>query len=87
MPLYPFKCLQCGHEEDFTLPVEDRDRIEIPCLNCNISMKRQIAFSQNIEIFKEDVWEHIGHDPMIIRSKKQLKEECKKNGCFAPGYM
>jgi len=85
MPLYPFKCPKCEKEVDIYSTVENRDSTQI-CLDCKTFMTRQIITSQAIEIFKEEVWEHIANDPITIRSKKQLKEECKKHGCYSVGY-
>lgn len=49
-------------------------------------MQRKIVGSSP-HIWKPDWWEHIAEEPIYINSKKKLREECKKRGVFAPGYM
>ena len=34
-------------------------------------------------IFKEEWYEHIAENPIFIKSKKQLREECDKRGMLA----
>jgi len=45
MPIYPFRCLKCGHKQDELLPIKDMNKPE-PCPKCG-SRKRQRDYSDN----------------------------------------
>ena len=40
-----------------------------------------------IHVFQPQFFEHIAPEPVYVESKRQLREACKANGCFHPGYM
>jgi hypothetical protein len=43
--------------------------------------------SANIQVFKPMIYTDITDHPILIESKKQLREECKKHGVIAARLM
>lgn len=86
MPLYDFRCRECGFEfEDFA---KIADRLSVRCPGCD-SLCDIIPASRlraDEHIFKPYIDENISLDmkPVLIKSKAHLKELCKANGCYAP---
>ena len=40
--IYPYKCTECGHEEEITMPINAKHPTNIECPNCKkITLKRQ----------------------------------------------
>jgi hypothetical protein len=66
--------------------IKDIDRPEL-CPTCWAQEDRQLPNSGATHVWKTELWEHIAHEPIEIRSKRHLKEECKKRGLIAKGYM
>ncbi len=76
MPLYEYKCKECGHRFDELLEkMEDK----MPCEECGSDAVIQFS-SIAVHIWEPKVFEHIDTKPMLIESKKQLKKECEKRG-------
>lgn len=78
MPLYDFACDSCGVIEERLLKI---DYDEQKCLKCDGPMRRWFGRNQpTYHRFREGWYEHIAEEPIYIRSKKQLKEECRQRG-------
>lgn len=75
MPLYDFKCRQCRKEL-----IDHVKRMAAPAPECCDEPMEQILGSQ-IEIFDSEVkYEHVALNPMQFRSKRELRDYCRKNG-------
>ena len=87
MPVYNYKCKTCDHRFEAFASVEERNNTL--CQKC--SSPTEIAFweSRGVDYhsFPEGFFEHISDTPIYVSDKRQLKEECKKHGCFSPYYM
>jgi hypothetical protein len=55
-----------------------------PCPKCVDAI---INDSTAVHIFKPMIYNDIAEEPMLIESKKQLKEECSKRGLIAARLM
>ena len=86
MPLYDLECTKCAHEfEDF---VKMDERGDVPCPECG--SETVVVIHKNgsaVQLFPEGWFEHIAKEPMYISDKKQLKQACEDNGCYAPGLL
>jgi hypothetical protein len=51
--------------------------------SCEECKKMKVGESAAIHIFKPMVYEDICDTPILIESKRQLREECKKHGVIA----
>ena len=81
MPLYDYQCKGCGHDEiDVVEPAEPKDKLV--CGKCGEVMSRLLP-APRLKFFPEGMWEHLDINPIHISSAGQLKEECKKHGCYA----
>lgn len=76
MPIYDFQCQDCYNVEEHIAGVEERQRL---CVKCGGTMNRLISAAPYHK-FKEGYWEHLDAEPIYIKSKRQLKEECVKRG-------
>jgi hypothetical protein len=52
---------------------------------CGAKLRRLYTTGGN-HTWKPGWWENIANKPLYITSKKQLLEECKKNGGIPTGY-
>lgn len=43
MPVYEYKCPNCGCEESASRPIDQRDRLAPWCLNCGETMERRLS--------------------------------------------
>ena len=84
LPLYDYGCQECGHEWEGSNTVEKR--YEAKCPLCKAGAKIMFK-SAHIQIFKPMVYTDICETPLLIESKKQLREECKKHGVQAVRLM
>lgn len=84
MPTLDFLCKTCNTVEELTISYEDRNG-QI-CSSCGMTLEVQLA-TPSVHSFPSGVYEHIGEEPVYIGSRAKLKEECKKNDCFAPGIL
>ena len=82
MILYDFKCASCGNEwEGLENPNELK---HVKCGKCGGTGEIQIGGNRNqVKLFPEGFFEDIAPEPIYIRSRAQLREECKKHGCYA----
>lgn len=78
MPLYDYKCQDCGTVREVVKKLKDFDREEI-CEECSLPMRRLII-PPKLRLFRKGIYEDITTEPLYIDSMKQLKAECKKHG-------
>lgn len=85
MPSYDVKCNSCDKEfEEFT-SIDARMDIKCTCGGATTQVFNH-GRSPKPVIFREGVYDHIGPNPIHISSKKQLLDECKKNGVYSNYY-
>ncbi len=75
MPLYDVKCPSCKHEEERLAKFDET----IWCTRCGVQTQRVHKPARYIP-FKERVFEHFGPDPILVKSKRQLRGLCKEHG-------
>lgn len=76
MPLYDIQCYECGYIEERLLSVE-----EVPlCDSCSLPLHFKFGAEANFHPFREGMYEHIDLEPIYIKSRKQLRQECQKRG-------
>jgi putative FmdB family regulatory protein len=81
MPLYGFKCSVCGHKFDEARRVAERDNMSY-CPECFNQADRMFNFNTAIRVFKPFWCKDLDPSgPIMIETKKQLAEECKKRDC------
>ena len=72
-----FCCSKCkkwfGEEE----PLTQRGREQL-CVKC-----ASVQEGPAVHMFKERMFEHLGDFPVMVSSKRQLREECKRRGLRA----
>lgn len=87
MPTYDMKCSNCGHEQEVFCKIDDRHHQ--PCPECSPNGLTVVVHCMEIVynspnnanlFFKEGWYEHIDHEPLYIKSMKQLKHECAIRG-------
>jgi len=76
MPIYEFVCAS-GHEFEFFLVMDNRN--EKTLCSCGLQGKRIVSLF-SAKVFKEQVIENLGDQPVRVSSARQLKEEAKKRG-------
>lgn len=84
MPTYTYECPK-GHTFVEFRPMIDR--AQTTCGICGQVAEQTIAFAPAVHGFKLGYFEHIERDPVYVGSKKELRELCNKNDCYAPGIM
>ena len=84
MPVYNYQCPNCQDLQEVLKPIKEFDRPEF-CPNCNGQMVRKLP-TLAIHVFEPQWFEHIANEPIFIRSKRHLLEECKKHGKYSYGY-
>jgi len=83
MPLYEYRCNNCGEEfEGFRTIAE---RYNIACPKCNTPRPEILLGGnrQQVRLFPEGWFEHIAPEPIYISSRRQLREECEKHNCYS----
>ena len=83
MPNYYVKCKKCNTESEVFALIKDRHNIMCP--KCGYDTKLVIKPGSRVAIH---VWipyleENITHQPVMVNSKKHLKELCKENDVVA----
>jgi len=78
MPTYDYECDKCGRKFEEVRMIAERDSVSC----CGQKAIRLITIGSVIT-FKPMVYTDICETPILIESKKQLKEECKKHGVIA----
>lgn len=83
MITYEYQCYECDNTWDEEREMVDRNNPS-PCPECgSTETGRDFTGGVRVEVFEPMVYDHIGPDPILITSKRQLKEECNKAGVVA----
>ena len=75
MPIYDFRCDNCGRSEERLCSWEESKH---QVCECRVVM-RKVPSIGNYVPFKEGWYENIAKDPIYITSKRQLRTECDKH--------
>ncbi len=85
MPIYDYKCPECGFEKEVQHSMSEIGRIEVLCDHCGAAMKKMMSAPalvgfDNIgrSISKKD--QHNGHSPGKTGKKPENKPAAKKAG-------
>jgi len=81
MPLYDFKCGNCGNEFEQVAKIAEKD--SVTCPKCGSKCDTLITCSR-VEVFKPFYHDDFGLEPVLVKSKGHYKELCKKHGVYAP---
>lgn len=77
MPLHDFSCEGCGDTfERFSKMDAIPDFLACPCGG----RAKRMPAKTNVYLFPEGWTENLGDEPVYIKSKKNLREECAKRG-------
>ena len=82
MPVYQVKCKKCNKIFDKYAKIDNTGTIK-----CKCGGDVEVWFG-GLKSFANHVWipyleENITHQPVMVESKKHLKELCDKNDCVA----
>lgn len=81
MPLYDYKC-RCGEEFDAYRSVSDR--LSATCPKCHAPAMQAVQRPSVKRVSGVTGWyEHIARDPIYIKNRKHLREECARHDCYA----
>lgn len=81
MPTYDYECDTCGHSFEQFRTVDRRHDASCPC--CGEPGRLVISFGKvQISQFKPFVEHNLDHDPVEIRTARQLDREMKKRNLF-----
>jgi putative FmdB family regulatory protein len=82
MPLYKYRCENCGKE--FTELKSIPHRYDVKCPECGNDKCNMLFTNHNRGFdFEPQFFEHLDKKPVWIRNKQHLKEECKRRGVMA----
>jgi putative FmdB family regulatory protein len=70
MPLYDFKCTECGQVQEHIAHIEERIG---ECVDCQGLTKRMISANYNVIGDVDFVTDNITGDPIRVSSRKQLR--------------
>ena len=76
MPNYDVECPDCG-QRGIVSAANTRQLGK-----CSCGAQLEWVPSCNVAVFKPFVHEHLGHEPVLIKSWKHYKEELKKAGGY-----
>ena len=76
MPVYDYRCGNCGAEWNHYKTIADRKTCYCKCG----AIGNIVPSTPSVVLFKPRWHPHITSKPLYIESKKQLKEECRKHG-------
>lgn len=77
MPLYDYKC-ECGKEFEALRTIDECE--SAPC-ECGKTASRTFSTrAARYHAFPEGWWDTLDVEPVYIKNKRQLKEECAKRG-------
>ena len=75
MPIYDFKCDNCGYTGERICSYEESQK---QVCTCKSPLRKVPSLGRYIP-FKEGWYENIAKDPIYITSKRQLRTECDKH--------
>lgn len=80
MPCYDYGC-ECGYvRADVICDWNCTDKYV--CDKCGKVMERLLG-KPKVHMFPEGWWRDLSIEPIYISSRAQLKDECRKHGCYA----
>lgn len=85
MPIYPYKCPECGHIEDELLQISERNAAPF-CFHCGSLMRRAMEL-QSITV-RPDI--EPGYDQSLgvhVGSRKELREQLAYANAYCPDLM
>ena len=86
MPLYDYKCPECGYtQEEFIHSISKVDETVVECDMCRSASKRMLNTGVKMQIptgafFEPYMEEDLGPVPVRINSVDHLQEECRNRG-------
>lgn len=86
MPIYAYRCEECGREWDEYRTVEGRHSARCECGEKGRIDWRKFG-SRNVMFFTPYTYEDIDVYPIRVTSKKQLKKLCDERGLKAARLM
>lgn len=79
MPMYPARCVKCGHTEDFYATIDDRNNVP---KHCKKPMQRLITKA----FVMEDMKPYVSPlDGKVVSSRKEHREKMEKHGVIEIG--
>lgn len=85
MPIFPFKCIECGHTKEELLDVDARDEDRF-CPHCSSPMRRAMEL-QTVHM-RPDI--EAGYDQSLgtyVGSRRELREKLAYNNAYCPDLM
>lgn len=76
MPIYEMECPECLTRGDVFCKMDER--LSQKC-DCGATLEIKIT-APNFVPFHGGFHEHIDHEPIYIKSKRQLQQECRRRG-------
>lgn len=83
MPLYDYKCTNCIRE-DLDV-VAKPDQYERVCGTCGGAMERQLPTPSIIPDIEPYLDEHMGHEPVYVKSRQHKKALLRERGLVMTG--
>lgn len=77
MPIYDVRCESCKKEREVFCSVSESGS---QVCDCGGLMRVVIATKVNFHRFRGGFHEHLAAEPIYIKSKKHLQDECRKRG-------
>jgi len=85
MILFDYECKRCLRVEECLV---ERPDDPVFCIVCGVAMTKLFtARGTGLDWFKPGYFEHITDRPVFVESKKQLKQECEKHGCYSVALL
>lgn len=79
MPTYQYKCKVCNKIFDEFAKIEDRYKVKCKC-GSDVEI---MIVTRSLHVWTPYWEENITHQPVLVESKKHLKELCKKHDVIA----
>lgn len=83
MPLHDFECSTHGLFQKLQAPEELKDFETCPVCEqpARKTFKNFTKGRGGVRVFKPRVFEHIAPEPLMINSREELRQACKKHNC------
>lgn len=82
MPLYRYECKDCLERFESFAKIDNR--YDASCPECGSNQTQLlISMANRGFVLEPQYFEHLDTEPVWIKSKKHLKQECKKRGVIA----
>lgn len=79
MPIYDYRCPECGFKDSLSLTIDEYSSIEIMECNCGTAMVREYSFS-----IKPMMKEHMNNTTgQVVSSERQFKDQLKRQSEMA----